>query len=95
MTQYVPFNSYARLHLYTSQHSTFNMLQGYFLKNRTTFDLEDKLLPVSNMSSSGLKKIIKSLKIIILYTLKIVSENIYPIILFFDTKINVMSYNGM
>ena len=68
------------------------MLQGYFLKNRTNFDLEDKLSPVSNMASSGLKKM---LDFIILYTLKSVSENIYPVILLFDTKINFMSYNGM
>ena len=32
----------------------FTMLPGYFLKNRTNFDLEDKLLPLSNMASSGL-----------------------------------------
>ena len=51
----------------------FNMLQGYFLKNRNNFDLEDKLLPVSNMASSGLKKM---LDFIILYTLKSVSENV-------------------
>ena len=56
------------------------VLQGYFLKNRTNFDLEDKLLPVSNMASSGLKKM---LDFIILYTLKSVSENVYPVILVF------------
>ena len=50
---------------------SFCVLQGYFLKNRTNFDLEDKFLPVSNMASSGLKKM---LDFIILYTLKSVSE---------------------
>ena len=50
------------------------MLQVYFLKNRTNFDLEDKLLPVSNMASSGLEKM---LDFIILCTLKSVSENVY------------------
>ena len=70
------------------------MLQGYFLYNRTNFDSVDKLSPVSNMVSSGLKKM---LDLIILYTLESVSENVYLIILFFffDTKINVMSYNGI
>ena len=48
------------------------MLQGYFLKkkNRTNFDLEDKLSPVYNMASSGLKKM---LDFITLYT-----ENVCP-----------------
>ena len=68
------------------------MLQGYFLKNRTNFDFEDKLLAVSNMASSGLKKM---LDFIILYTLKSVSENVYLVILFIDTKTNIMSYDGM
>ena len=68
------------------------MLHGYVLKNRTKFDFEDKLLPVSNMASSGLKKM---LDFIILYTLKSISENVYPVILFFDTKTNIMSYDGM
>ena len=67
------------------------MLQGYFLKNRTNLDLEDKLLLVSNMASSGLKKM---LDFIILYTLKSVSENVY-LVIFFDTKTNIMSYDGM
>ena len=40
-------------------------------KNRTNFDLEDKLLPVSNMASSGLKKM---LNFIILYTLKCIKK---------------------
>ena len=47
-----------------------NMLEGYFLKNRTNFDLVDKLSPVSNMASSGLKKM---LDFIILYIPKSVS----------------------
>ena len=68
------------------------MLQNYFLKNRTNFDLEDKLLPVSNMASSGLKKM---LDFIILYTLKSISKNVYPVILFFDPKTNIMLYDGM
>ena len=53
------------------------------------FDSVDKLLQVSNMASSGLKKM---LDLLILYTLKSVSENVYLVILFFDTKINIMSY---
>ena len=51
------------------------LLQGYFLQNRTNFDSVDKLLPVSKMASSGLKKM---LDLIILYTLKSVSENVFP-----------------
>ena len=70
----------------------FIMLLGYFPKNRTNFDLEDKLSPVSNMASSGLKKM---LDFIILYTLKSVSENVFPVILFFYTKTNIMLYDGM
>ena len=68
------------------------ILQGYFLKNRTIFDLEDKLSPVYNMASSGLKK---WLDFIILYTLKSVSENVCPVILFLDTKNQILSYVGM
>ena len=34
------------------------VLEGYFLNNRTILDLVDKLLPVSNMASSGLKKML-------------------------------------
>ena len=41
------------------------------------------------MASSGLKKM---LDLIILYTLKSVSENVYLIILFFDTQINVLFF---
>ena len=59
------------------------MLQGYFLENRTNFDSVDKLLPVSNMASSGLKKM---LDLIILYTLKSVSENVFPYNFVFDAK---------
>ena len=59
---------------------------------RTNFNSVDKLLPVSNMASSGLKKMLDH---IILYTLKSVSENVYLIILFFDTKTNIISYSGM
>ena len=70
----------------------FTILQGYFLKNRTNFDLEDKLLPVSNMDSSGLKKM---LDCIILYTLQSVSENVCPVILFLDTKTIILSCDGM
>ena len=55
---------------------------GYFLKNRTNFNLEDKLSPVYNMASSGLKKM---LDFVILYTHKNVSENVCPVILL-DTK---------
>ena len=32
------------------------LLEGYFLSNRTIFDFVDKLLPVSNMAYSCLKK---------------------------------------
>ena len=32
------------------------LLEGYFLYNRTIFDFVDKLLPVSNMAYSCLKK---------------------------------------
>ena len=64
----------------TKQYTT-----GYFLQNRTNVDLEDKLLPVYNVASSGLKKM---LDFIILYTLKSVSENGCPVILFLDTKNN-------
>ena len=67
------------------------MFQGYFLKNRTNFDLEDKLLPVSNMAFSGLKKMSD---FIILYTLKSVSEKCLSCN-FSDTKTNIMSYDGM
>ena len=45
----------------------YSIIKASFLKNRTKFDLEDKLLPVSNMASSGLKKM---LDLIILYTHK-------------------------
>ena len=69
-----------------------SILQGYFLKNRTNFDLEDKLLPVSNMASSGPKKM---LVFIILYTLQSILENVCPVILFLDTKTNILSYDGM
>ena len=55
----------------------------FFLKNRTRFDLEGKLLPVSNMASSGLKKM---LDLIIIYTHKSVSENVCLVILLLDTK---------
>ena len=44
---------------------------GIFSKTEQNFDLEDKLLPVYNMASSGLKKM---LDFIILYTHKGVSE---------------------
>ena len=56
---------------------------GYFLQNRLNFDLEDKLLPVYNMASWGLKKM---LDFIILYTHKRVSENMCSVILFLDTN---------
>ena len=62
------------------------LLQGYFLKNRTNFDLEDKISPVSNMTSSGLKKM---LGFIILYRLQSVSENVCPVF-FLDTKTNIL-----
>ena len=65
------------------------MLQGYFLKNETNFDLEDKLSPVYNMASSGLKKM---LDFIILHTLKSVSEYMCPVILFVDTKKQIMCH---
>ena len=68
------------------------MLEGYFLKNRTNFDLVDKLSPVSNMASSGLKKM---LDFIILYTPKGVSENIYLSNFVFVAKVNIMFCNGM
>ena len=42
-----------------------------FSQNRTKFNLEDKLSPVYNMASSGLKKM---LDLIILYTHKSVSD---------------------
>ena len=63
----------------------FTILQGYFLKKKktTNFDLEDKLLPVSKMASSGLKKM---LDVIIVYTLQSVSENVCPVILFSTPK---------
>ena len=41
------------------------ILEGYFLYNRTIFDFVDKLLPVSNMAYSCLKKM---LDFIILFT---------------------------
>ena len=66
----------------------------FFFKNRTIFDLEDKLLPVSNMASSGLKKM---LVLTILYTHKLVSEKVvlYFVIghhrlIIFHVKANVM-----
>ena len=49
------------------------LLEGYFPNNGTIFDLVDKLLPVSNMASSGLKKMFD---FIILYWSKSVSENV-------------------
>ena len=51
-------------------HSAYNYARRLFSqkkKNRTNFDLVDKLLPVSSMASSGLKKM---LDFIILYTPK-------------------------
>ena len=63
------------------------MLQGYFLKNKTNFDLEDMLLPVSNMAFSGLKKM---LGFITLYTLQSVSENVCPVFFVLDTKTNIL-----
>ena len=48
-----------------------------FLNNRITFDSRDKLSPVYNMVSSGLKKM---LILTILYTHKGVSENVCPVI---------------
>ena len=65
------------------------MLQGYFLKNRTNFDLQDKLLPVYSMASSGLKKM---LDFMILYTLESVPENVCPVILFLDTKKQILCH---
>ena len=56
---------------------------GYFIQNRTDLNLEDKLLSVYNMASSGLKKM---LDLIILYTHKSVSENVCPVILFWTQK---------
>ena len=56
---------------------------GYFLQNRTDFKLEDKLLPVYNVASSGLKKMFD---LIILYTHKSVSENVCPVTLFWTSK---------
>ena len=47
----------------------------------------EKLWPVSNMAFLGLQKM---LDLIILYTLKSVSEYVNLIILFFYTKINVL-----
>ena len=44
------------------------------------------------MASSGLKKM---LDLIILCTLKSVSENVYLLILFLDAKVHVLLYNGM
>ena len=55
-------------------HSVCTAYYSFFLKNRTIFDLEDKLLPVSNMASSGLKKML----VLILYMDKSVSENVCP-----------------
>ena len=63
-----------------------------FSKTELIFDSVDKLLPVSNMASSGLKKI---LDLIILYTLKSVSENVFLYNFVFDAKINTLFYNGM
>ena len=48
-----------------------------FLKNRRISNSRDKLAPVYNMASSGLKKM---LILTILYTHKGVSENMCPII---------------
>ena len=62
---------------------------GYFLQNRTKFDLEDKLSPVYNMASSGLNKM---LGFIILYPHKSVLENVCPVILFWTPKTDDMSY---
>ena len=64
-----------------------NMLEGYFSLNRTNFDLVDKLLPVSNMASSGLKKM---LDFTILCMPKGVSENVYLLNFVFVTKYNIM-----
>ena len=50
-----------------------------FLKNRTFINSRDKLLPVYNRASSGLKK---TLVLIILYMHKSVSVNVCPVILF-------------
>ena len=55
---------------------------GIFFKNRRILDLEDKLSPVYNMASSGLKKM---LVLIILYTHKSVSEDVCPVFLLLDT----------
>ena len=49
----------------------YSCVSHYFLKNRTNCDLEDKLSPVYNMASSGLKKI---LDCIILYTHKCIRK---------------------
>ena len=62
---------------------------GYFLKSRTNFDLEDKLLPVYNMASPGLKKM---LGFLILYTHKSVSENECPVFLFFEHQKQMMCH---
>ena len=50
-----------------------------FLNNKTIFNSRERLLPVYNMASSGLKKM---LILTILYTQKSVSENVCPVILF-------------
>ena len=51
----------------------YNILLVIFCKTELNFDLEDKLSPVYNMASSGLKKM---LDFIILYTHKSVSETL-------------------
>ena len=50
-----------------------------FLNNRTIFDSIHKILPVYNIASSGLKKM---LILTILYTHEGVSENVCPVILY-------------
>ena len=64
-----------------------NMLEGYFLLNRTNFDLVDKFLPVSNMASSGLKKNVRLHNFI--YA-KGVSENVDLPKFVFIAKFNIM-----
>ena len=62
-------------------HSVYHNEPMNFLKNRTISDSRDKLLPVYNTASSGLKKM---LVLMILYTHKSVSVNVCPVI-FLDT----------
>ena len=50
-----------------------------FLQNRIIFNSRDKLLPVYNMASSGLKKM---LILTILYTHKSVSVDVCPVTCF-------------